>query len=424
MEAPYELVDHLFRHQSGKMVAALVRILGPGNVQLAEDVVQDVLCRALETWKYGRLPPNPEAWLMRAAKNRAIDLIRRRERFGELGPELGRYLESEWTLVPAVDASFDEPAIRDGLLGLAFSCCDPSIGADTQVSVILKYLCGFSVREIARAFLTSEETIEKRLGRGRAALKAHRELYDVDRDQPDGKRLTSVLSAIYLLFNEGYHGSNDTVAVRQELCFEALRLGLLVAEHEALATPETKALIALMYLHAARLPARVDQDQTLVTLAEQDRSRWDQVLVGQGLAWLGESAAGEAASEYHLEAAIAAHHAVAPSIERTDWAEIRALYDALYGIKPSPVVALNRAIALGMAEGPGAGLAALESIPERERLDGYPFYAAALGDMQLRLGRIDAARTQLMIAVTKARNPEERELLERKLAHIGESHDR
>jgi RNA polymerase sigma-70 factor (ECF subfamily) len=418
-DAAQGLVDHLFRHQAGKMVAVLVRILGPGNLDVAEDVVQDVLCRALETWKYGRLPPNPEAWLTQVAKNHAIDLVRRRARFSELAPDLARHLASEWTLVPAIEASFDEPAVRDGVLRMAFSCCDPAIGTDSQVAIILKYLCGFSVREIAQAFLTTEDTVEKRLTRGRTALKARRDLFDFERDESEGARLASVLQAIYLLFNEGYHGANDTVVVRQELCQEALRLGLLLTQHAALATPDSKALVALMCLHGARVPARIDDAQSLVTLAEQDRSRWDRVLIAQGLGWLAESSSGEAASAYHLEAAIAGHHAVARSLAETDWPAIRGLYDALYRIKPSVVVALNRAIAVGMAEGPRAGLDALENIPGREQLDGYPFYAAAMADAHLRLGAVEAARGQLEIAVSLARNPTERALLLRKLNHVG-----
>jgi len=418
MEAPRELVDHLFRHQAGRMVAVLVRLLGAQNVELAEDVVQDVLCRALETWKYGRLPPNPEGWLMQAAKHRAIDLIRRRDRFLTLAPEVARHLESEWTLLPAIEASFDEPAVRDGVLRLAFSSCDPSLTADTHVTVILKYLCGFSVREIARAFLTSEETVEKRLTRGRAALKAHPDLFDISRVEPGGERHASVLRAIYLLFNEGYHGGNDAVAVREELCFEALRLGTLLLEHESLATPETLALVAMMCLHGARLPARIDREQCLVTLADQDRSRWDQDLLAAGLRWLSDSAVGAVVTEYHLEAAIAGQHAVARALSDTDWAGILELYDALYRLKPSPIVALNRAIAVGMAHGPAAGLAALQRIPESNRLARYPFYRAALGDAERRLGSLEAARGHFLAALDLARNPDERTLLSRFLAEV------
>lgn len=419
MKAPRELVDHLFRHEAGKMVAVLVRILGPGNVALAEDVVQDVLCRALETWKYGHLPPNPGAWLMQAAKHRAIDLLRRRARFTELASDLGRHLESEWTLVPAIEASFDERSVRDGVLDLAFSCCEPSLSVDSQVTIILKYLGGFSVREIARAFLTTEQNIEKRLARGRAALKARQDLYAAARDTMDGPRLASVLRAIYLVFNEGYHGANDAVAVRQELCFEAIRLGLLLAEHKTLGTPEARALVAMMCLHGARLPARVDEEQCLVTLAHQDRKLWDQELLRQGLYWLEASASGEVLSEYHLEAAIAGHHAVAQSLEATDWEEICELYDALYRIKPSAVVALNRAIAVGMAQGPAQGLVALENIPERDRLRDYPFYAAALGDARLRCGERALARDHFATAASQARNPKEFELFQKKLRQLG-----
>jgi RNA polymerase sigma factor (sigma-70 family) len=424
MATTHELCDHLFRHQSAKMVAVLVRVLGHTNVELAEDVVQDVLCRALETWKYGRLPESPEAWLMQAAKNRAIDIVRRRERFSDMSTELARHVESERGLVPEIEASFEEASVQDGLLRLAFSCCDPSVGVESQEALILKYLCGFSVREIARAFLTSEETIEKRLSRARAALKASPGIYEFASEELARERLPTVLHALYLLFNEGYHGANDEVAVREELCLEALRLASMLADHSAFGTPEAKALVALMCLHGARLPARLDEDRELVTFAGQDRSRWNQELLAAGIRWLADSASGDHAGEYHLEAAIAGHHAVASSLENTDWAAIRGLYDALFRIKPSPVVALNRAIALGLAEGPGAGIAALETLPGRERLENYPFYSAALGDMHLRGGSVEMARKYFAKAKELARNAEERRFLERRLAEVSETRGR
>lgn len=408
-----ELVDHLFRHQSGKMLATLVRLLGPGQIQVAEDVVQDVLCRALETWKFGRLPRNPEAWLMQAAKNRAIDLLRHGERVERLEPALRHSLGQR-----ELEASFQSDAVGSGVLQLAFSCCDAALSEDTQVTVILKYLGGFSVKEIAGAFLTSADTIEKRLGRGRAALCAHARLYDFESASDWPVRLASVLRALYLLFNEGYHGANEEEAVRGQLCFEALRLGLLVARDRRLGTPDAKALVALMCLHGARLGARVADDRSLITLAEQDRSRWHRPLLAEGLAWLSDSAQGEAASEYHLEAAIAGHHAVASSVAATDWAEIRTLYDALYQRKPTAVVALNRAIAISMAEGPQAGVAALSAIAERDRLAAYPFYAAALGDCCQRLGELERARAHFTAALSSARNPKERELFEHKLLGV------
>jgi RNA polymerase sigma-70 factor (ECF subfamily) len=227
-----------------------------------------------------------------------------------------------------------------------------------------------------------------------------------------------VQRAIYLLFNEGYHGANDASAVREDLCLEALRLGSLVAADPRLSTPSACALLALMCLHGARLPARVDDDRWLITLAHQDRSRWDQDLLAQGLHWLAQSAVGDEATEYHLEAAIAGHHAVAPSLRATNWEEIRRLYDALYHLQPTPIIALNRAIALGMAEGPRAGAEALEQIPHQDRLDRYPFHAAALGDVYLRLGDPERARRHFAEAAALARNPSERQLLESKLRAV------
>ncbi|MDX2018964.1 MAG: sigma-70 family RNA polymerase sigma factor [Deltaproteobacteria bacterium] len=418
---PEELVDHLFRHQSGRMVAVLTRIVGPANISLAEDIVQDVLCDALETWKFGRLPENPAAWLMQAARHRAIDLVRRAGRFSALSGELRRHLESQQQLITAIDNLFGESAIDDGVLALAFACCHPDLQPDSQVTIILKYLCGFSVREIAHAFLVSEQTIEKRLTRGRAALKSQIAL-DLDLGHGlETARLGSVLRAIYLLFNEGYHGANESFPIREELCSEALRLGLLLATRPPFDGPETKALVALLFLHGARLPGRVDEEQYLVTLAEQDRSRWDRDLIQRGLFWLGESAAGDSVSEYHIEAAIAAHHVVAPSVEGTDWGEIRTLYAALAQLRPSPVIALNHAIAAGMADGPSAGLAALNSIGGKERLQAYPFFHAALAEFQGRLGDLSAARRSLDRAIAAARNPRERVLLQDRRLALGEN---
>jgi RNA polymerase sigma-70 factor (ECF subfamily) len=254
----------------------------------------------------------------------------------------------------------------------------------------------------------------------RVEVRARRELYDVNAGASDQRRLSAVLRAIYLLFNEGYHGANASVAIREDLCREALRLGLLLTGHSPLSTPEAKALVAMMCLHGARLRARLDSAHGLVALAEQDRSRWDPVLLEQGLYWLGESAAGDVVSEYHLEAAIAGHHAVAGSVESTDWSAIRDLYDALYRLRPSAVVALNRAIAVGMAEGAAAGLLALEQLPEARRLDDYPFYAAALGDAHLKLGQRERARGCFESAARAARNPEERQFFERRLADVGD----
>lgn len=413
-----ELAERLFRHESGRIVAALTRIFGVHNLALAEDVVQDAFCRALEVWQGGGVPENPAAWLMATAKNRALDVLRRQRTARTFAPEMGRLLESEWTAGPIVAEAFAAHTIRDEQLRMMFSCCHPRLPEETQVALILNILCGFTAAEIAAAFLTGRAAIEKRIARGKKTLAGSGRLFDLT-DAEFAPRLTAVRRALYLLFNEGYHGASARSAVRTELCAEAIRLTLLLLEYPPAAVPETHALAALQCLHAARLPARVDALGDLNPLFEQDRSRWDTRLVVQGLDLLERSAAGEELSAYHVEAAIAAAHAAAPSAEATDWATIVSLYDRLMAIAPSPVVALNRAIALAQRDGPDRGIEALRAIAGRDRLDRYPFYPAALGELELRRGNAAAARGHFTAALALARNAEERRFLEKRVAACG-----
>jgi len=408
------LADHLFRREAGRMVAALVRALGVRHLALAEDAVQDALLRALETWRFAGTPENPAAWLMRTARNRAVDLLRRGAGQDQAAPALARELEAAGD-----EPSLDERFIADDELRLMFSCCDPGLPPAAQVAVILKVLCGFSVREVAQAFLASEGTVEKQLYRARRLLEARGALVEVRDEGEVRRRLDPVRSAVYLLFNEGYHGAHPQQAVREDLCHEALRLGELLSRLPAAAGPETQALLALLCLLAARLPARVGEDGNLLLLAEQDRSRWDRSLVAEGLRRLGRSAEGPALSAWHVEGAIAAQHAAAPNYRDTDWRAILRLYDLLLVHRPTPVVALNRAIALGMANGPEAGLAELRRIPDRALLAGYPFLPAALAEFELRAGRPERAADQLRAAILLARNPAEEALLARKLRACG-----
>jgi RNA polymerase sigma factor (sigma-70 family) len=396
------------------MVAALTRLFGVHNLALAEDVVQDAFCRALEVWTARGRPDNPGAWLMATARNRALDVIRRERTARTFAPEMGRLLESEWTRAPAVEEAFSAPALRDEQLRMMFSCCHPRLPQEVQVALVLNILCGFGAGEIAGAFLAGRAAIEKRLLRGRKALAGARRLFDLT-DADFVARLAAVRRALYLLFNEGYHGASAQAAVRVELCREALRLTGLLLEYPPAAVPETCALAALLCLHAARLPTRLDAAGDLSPLLEQDRARWDGALVEQGLALLERSAAGDTLTAYHVEAAIAAAHASAPDLARTDWTAIVSLYDRLLALAPSPVVALNRAIALGERDGPEGGLRALRSIEGRERLERYPFYAAAQGEMELRRGRPQAARRHFAEALAQARNPTERRFLEKRL---------
>jgi RNA polymerase sigma-70 factor (ECF subfamily) len=411
--AEASLDDHLFRRESGRLVAALTRLFGVHNLALAEDVVQDAFCRALEVWKVRGVPDNPAAWLMTTARNRALDVLRRERTARTFAPELGRLLESEWTIAPLVDEAFAAPALRDEQLRMMFSCCHPRLPEEAQVALVLNILCGFGAGEIAAAFLTGRAAVEKRIARGKKALAGSVRLFDLA-DADFRARLGAVRRGLYLLFNEGYHATSAESAVRVELCREAVRLVLLLLEHEPAATPETHALAALFCLHAARLPARLDAAGELSPLGDQDRTRWDAALVAEGLSHLERSAAGASLSAHHLEAAIAATHAAAGSLGETDWPAIVSLYDRLMTVAPSPVVALNRAIALGERDGPEAGLAALRAIEDRGRLERYPFYPAALGELELRRGDRGAARRHFEAALAHARSPAERRLLEKR----------
>ena len=408
--------EHFFRRESGRLVSTLTRMLGVHHLALAEDAVQETLAAAVEVWAFRGVPDNPSAWLMTAARNRAVSQLRRERTARRFAPEIGRQTDAE-----GADAGPDPavahlpPALRDDELRMMFSCCHPDISEDAQVALVLSLLGGFSAHEVAEAFLVSLAAMEKRLSRAKKVLSGTPALFELGARDFE-TRLSAVQRALYLLFNEGYHGASPEAAVRLDLCQEAMRLVALLVSHRPAATPATHALAALMALDAARLPARVDEAGDLTELALQDRGRWDTRLIAQGLDLLEASARGEVVSEYHLEAAIAATHAMAPSAEQTPWGDIVELYDALQRIRPSPVVALNRAVALAEQLGPERGLAALRSIPGAERLAAYPFYPAALGELELRSGRVDEARKHFRAAHRLARNPAEKSFLERRLA--------
>jgi RNA polymerase sigma-70 factor (ECF subfamily) len=395
-----------FRRESARMLAALTRILGLHNLALAEDVVQDVLCRALEVWKYAGPPRDASAWLITAARNRAIDLIRRERTRREFAPDLE--LRSEYALAPTVSAMFKDSEIEDDLLRMMFSVCAPSLSEPAQLALVLKLLCGFGTREIAAALLSSEAAVEKLLARGKETLARAGALYEVSGRSQIEKRLEAVQHALYLLFSEGYHGSGEPV--QEELCAEAMRLCGSLAQHPVCATPRTLALLALMCFHAARLSGRAAEDGSLLLLEQQDRSRWDRTLIERGFELLDRSANGDDLTEYHLEAAIASLHCAAPSVAETDWGRIVELYDLLGQLRPSPMVALNRAIAVGEARGPEAGLEALDAVSDDPKLKASPFLPAARARFFLRAGRAAEAARSFAEAAHRARNPAEAEL--------------
>jgi RNA polymerase sigma factor (sigma-70 family) len=412
-EAVLGVVDHLFRREAGKMVAHLTKLLGLGRLSLAEDVVQDTLLQALQVWPVHGFPENPSAWLMRVARNRAIDVVRRDRHLETVAPEL-RYL-AELDSGGAEPQPASEQEIQDDQLRMMFSCCHPELSTEVQVTLILKTLCGFSVAEIASALLAGEDSIEKRLGRARKLLRESGTFVEVTAISDIPARLEAVYQAIYLLFNEGYHGSQSEATIREDLCYEALRLALLLTEHPQTARPKAFALVALFCFDAARLAGRVDDEGYLIQLENQDRSRWDRALIGHGFDYLARSASESEVGEIHLEAAIASIHSGAEIYSDTNWQRIRELYDVLYRMKPTAVVALNRAIAIGQVAGPERGLAELDAIPGRDKLKDYPFYPAARGEFHRLAGRRDEARRCFETALQLARNPAEARFFKRKL---------
>ena len=413
-EAPaIGLVEDLFRAEHAHLVAALTRTLGPSNVQLAEDVVQDALMSAMQAWRFGR-PSDPKAWIVRAARNRAIDIIRRERRGTSLLPELANITATTDT----IDAALAPAADRANQLAMMFAVCDPGLTPETHVTLILRWLCGLSPKEIGQAFLVDAQTIDRRLHRGKARLRDLGELVDVDRLPDVEERRGSVVQALYLLFSEGYHGSNPDEPVRPFLCTDALRLTQLMLETSATAHPEVSALAALFCFDIARLSTRLDADGVFVALEEQDRSRWDRALIERGLAYLAASAGGDRMSRWHLEGGIACEHAMAPSVRETDWSRIVAFYDLLVAQSPGPIVALNRALAVAERDGIEEGRRELLAVAGDKKLARYPFYWAALADLERRAGRHAEARSRYERAMEMSRNPAEQASYRRRIERL------
>ena len=370
------------------MVATLTRIFGIEHLTLAEDVVQEALARALQTWPFYGVPDNPSAWIMRTARNLALDVVRRQKTFRDKEPEIIHLIESGEAQPEVIISDLE---ISDDRLRMLFVCCHPEIPLEAQTALALKTLCGFGVTEIAHAFLTSEAAIAKRLTRAKQRIRDANIPYEIPAGPELPGRLEGVLQSLYLLFNEGYKASVGENLVREDLCQEAIRLTSLLAEHPAGNRPKTHALLALMLLNAARIPARVDEGGNLLRLRDQDRTRWSQPMIGRGMAHFGKSAAGGELTEYHLQAGISACHCAAKNYAATDWPRILAIYDQLLEFDNSPVVALNRAVAVGEVHGPKAAIQTINAIPDVESLKAYHLFHAALGEFEERLERWETA---------------------------------
>jgi RNA polymerase sigma factor (sigma-70 family) len=408
-----DLVGHLFRQHAGRMLATLTRLLGSRHLALAEEVVQDALITALQQWPYQGVPDNPSAWLVQVAKNRALDRLRRDRSFGEKERDVAAAFESRAGR-PHPDRPFE-----DDELCMMFMACHPDVPHDARVALTLKTVGGFGVAEIAQAFLMQDAAVAQRLVRARKFMREH----DIPLDLPVGSemraRLDSVLEVLYLMFNEGYAAHSGDSLVRHDLVHEAIRLTRMLARHPATALPSTHALLALMLLQAARIPARADADGDLFVLEDQDRSVWNQALIAEGLRALDASARGDEVTAYHLQAGIAAAHAVAPTFAATSWTEIVSLYDALLDLELSPIVALNRAIARSRADGPAAGLRDLQPFRDDPTLNRYVLYHATMGELLGTCGDREGALGHYRKALALPASAPARRFLERKLATAG-----
>lgn len=405
------LVEHFFRHEAGRLVSVLTRLFGFRNFGLVEDMVQATLLDALEAWRL-RTPENPSGWVHRVAKNKILDALRR--------DDIGQRALEHWAQTrprdQALDDLFLDTEIADSQLRMMFACCHPLLPRESQLALTLKSLCGFGNSEIARAFLVSEETIKKRLQRATRDLIDRRITLEPPAPREMAARLDSVHHALYLLFNEGYCSSDGESAIRADLCEEAARLCHLLCTQPPCGTPAGRALMALMLFHAARLDARLDQRGHLLLMEEQDRDKWDQGLIRKALEFLAAAAQGPAVSRFHIEAAIASHHCVAPSYAATDWPAILRLYDALLAIQRSPVFLLNRAIVLAQIHGPEAGIRSLEALVADATLRHYHLLDATLGELQRKAGNSEIARRHLRAARDKTTSPFEHAIIDRRLA--------
>jgi len=408
-----EAIDAVWRIESARLIAGLARVVG--DIGVAEDLAQDALVAALEQWPQSGVPDNPGAWLMATAKHRAIDHLRRGKMQDRKHEHLGRELDERQVSPEAELADAIDDHVGDDLLSLIFTACHPVLTTEARTALTLRLLGGLTTDEIARAFLVSKATIQQRIVRAKRTLAAARVPFEVPRGAELAQRLDSVLEVIYLIFNEGYSATAGDEWVRPALCEDALRLGRILAEL-APAEPEVHGLVALMEIQASRIRARVGPTGEPILLLNQDRGRWDHLLIGRGLAALERAEAlGGASGPYTLQAAIAACHARARVADETDWTRIVALYDALAQLMPSPVVELNRAVALGMAFGPAAGLEVVDQLQTDPALAGYHLLPSVRGDLLAKLGRFEEARAELARAAELTQNARERALLLKKM---------
>ncbi|MBS1771903.1 MAG: sigma-70 family RNA polymerase sigma factor [Bacteroidetes bacterium] len=413
--AIHDIVANITRTEAGKLTSVLTRVFGTHNLEMAEDVVQDVLIKALETWQEKGVPENPEAWLFRAAKNRAIDIIRSQRRKQTFAADINTLLESEYTATQTLEECFTDNEIRDDQLRMMFACCHPDVNRQGQIALILKTLSGFSVSQIARAFITTNDTIEKRLYRARQVFREKNIGFEIPSGDMLEERLDNILETIYLLFNEAHSASYHDSLVRIDLAADSINLCNLLANHPITGLPRTNALLALLYFHTARMLTRTDVDGNLVLMKDQDRSLWNWEMIHLGMYHLQRASTGNDVSRYHLEAAIAYEHCKAATYGDTDWEQILHFYNILMKLVPTPVVMLNRAIAIKELNGAADALKAIKEIPGIDYLQNYYLLHAILGELFTETGNTDSAKKHYEKALQLAVSDAEKRFIQRKL---------
>ncbi|MBO9201067.1 MULTISPECIES: RNA polymerase sigma factor [Niastella] len=413
-EGVAQLVDHLFRHQSGKMIAVLIRIFGMHNLEMIEDVVQESFLRAIHAWTFKQLPDNPAGWLMQVARNRAIDIIRRQQHFQQYSQELANELQQE--AENTIQQFFSETEIADSQLRMIFACCHPALKEEDQIALTLKTVSGFGVAEIAHALLTNDAVIQKRLYRAKQFLKDNRISLEIPSGRELYSRLHVVYTVLYLLFNEGYKSQQPNEVIRKDLCAEAMRLCLLLTEHRAGKQPSTFALFSLMCFQASRFESRLDENNSIILLQHQDRNTWNKALIQKGYEYLNLSSQGDELSVYHLESAIAAEHCLASSFATTNWQRMLQLYDMLLQQKRTPLVILNRAIVLSQLNETVAALKEIWQLDAIEQLITSQYiYSAVLGELYIQLGDDHNASKFLQQALVLTTSLAEKRLITTKL---------
>ena len=411
------LVDHLFRYEAGKMIAVLTRLFGMHNLSIAEDVVQDAFLKAVQTWKFNSIPDNPSAWLMQVAKNKALDILRRKNVADQYSKELSSQLQEATDHY--VDQVFLDTEIEDSQLQLIFACCHPSLKEEDKVALTLKTVSGFGIKEIAKALLAQEETIQKRLYRAKQFLQQNYITLEIPNGKALQQRLDTVHTVLYLIFNEGYNATKSDELIRKDICAEAMRLCLLLCEHKTVSHPASYALLSLMCFQASRFESRLDKNNAIILLEQQDRSTWNHELIDRGYYYLNKSSAGEQITVYHIESAIAAEHCLAKDFQLTNFSRLLQLYNMLWQVKPTPVVQMNRAVVLSYTGKTQEAVDLMLGIEDLETLlKNQYMFNSVLGELYARNHQLQQAIKYYEKAATLTPSDAEKKLLQEKISAL------